>query len=133
MTGVVELVIVIALAAGMGWLSLRAWRLSRPGARLAAGLASALGTLLLAVVAVLGLLGVYQLYMPRGGAVATLSAQITADQLIVATRRASGCRGCHSSGQSPALDGGTTNLLGGTPGPGVLVAPNLTPAGPLKY
>jgi mono/diheme cytochrome c family protein len=57
----------------------------------------------------------------------------TPDQLAVAARRVNGCAGCHSSTGDLPLDGGTTNFFAdGGPPLGVLVPPNLTPAGPLK-
>ena len=130
MSGIIELLIVIALAAGGGWLTWRLWRLGARGVRLVACVACGLVTGLLALIAVIGLAGVYRLYVPRSGPTPNISAGATPDQLIVATRRASGCRGCHGSNGSPILDGGTANMLGG--GLGVLVAPNLTPGGPLK-
>ena len=133
MSGIVELAVAIVLAAGATWLTTRAWRIRDPIARLIASAASALLTLLLATIAVVGLIGVYRLYAPHGGPAATLTAQATADQLLVATRRVSGCTDCHSSSGNLPLDGSDANLLSG-PGPalGVLVAPNLTPGGPLK-
>jgi mono/diheme cytochrome c family protein len=130
MTGAIELVIVVVLAVCAAWFSVRAWRSDRTAAWLAPGLAVV--AVVLGIASVLGLIGVFRLYAPRASPAANVAVQLTPDQLIVATRRASGCRGCHSSGTSPALDGGTANLLAGTPGLGVLVAPNLTPAGPLK-
>jgi mono/diheme cytochrome c family protein len=56
--------------------------------------------------------------------------QATADQVATAGRRMSGCTGCHSSSGDLPLDGGTNNFVGGPMG--VVVPPNLTPAGPLN-
>jgi mono/diheme cytochrome c family protein len=133
LTGVIELAVAIALAAGTAWLTTRAWRTRGPITRLVASGASALLFLVVTAVSVAGLVGVYRLYVPHGEPVAAVTAQATPDQLLVATRRVSGCTGCHSSSDNLPLDGGDTNFLARNgPGLGVLVAPNLTPVGPLK-
>jgi mono/diheme cytochrome c family protein len=73
---------------------------------------------------------VYRLYAPHGSPAANVTVQASADQLTVASRRANGCSGCHSSTGAFPLDGGEENFLGGPMG--TLVPPNLTPGGPLK-
>lgn len=133
MSGFIGVLVVLALAVAFGWLSFRAWRVSNLALRIPTGLATALLSLVFAAATALGLAGVYRLYTPHGGAAPTLTARATSDQLAAGARRIKGCAGCHSSAGALPLDGGTTNFLGGTGlGPGVLVAPNLTPAGPLK-
>ena len=130
MSGIVQLVAVIVLAIAFAWLSIRAWRVRNVAVRIIAGLVTALLTLVLAAVSVVGLAGTYRLYTPHGAAAPNITVQASADQLAVAGRRANGCTGCHSSSGSLPLDGGTNNFLGGPLG--TLVPPNLTPAGPLK-
>jgi len=133
MTGMIELAMVMVLAAGAAWLSVRAWRSNRTTTRLAVALSTAIVAVVLGVASVLGLIGALRLYAPRANPAADIAVQVTTpDQMTVATRRANGCRACHTSGTSPALDGGTTNLLASGPGLGMLVAPNLPPGGPLK-
>ena len=130
MSGIIELVVVILLAIAFGWLTLRAWRLRSVPLRVGAGVVSALLTLLLAVISIVGLVGAYRLYAPHGSSAATTTAQVTPDQMTVATRRATGCVGCHSSTGNLPLDGGNENLLGGPIGS--VFGSNLTPGGPLK-
>jgi len=130
MSGIIELVVVILLAIAFGWLATRAWRLRNVPLRVVAGVLSALLTLLLAIISVLGLAGAYRLYAPHGATALNVTAQITPDQLTVAARHASGCTGCHSSTGNLPLDGGNQNLLGGPIGS--LYGPNLTPGGRLK-
>jgi mono/diheme cytochrome c family protein len=128
--GIIELVVLILLAFAFGWLATRAWRLRSVPVRIIAGVLSAVLTLLLAVMSVVGLVGAYRLFTPHGGPAANITAQASPDQLSVAARHANGCTACHSSTGSLPLDGSNENLLGGPIGS--LFAPNLTPGGPLK-
>ena len=133
MSGIIALVVVIILAIIFGWLSVRAWSGRTLLVRYAGGPLSAIVTIVLAAVSVVGLLGAYRLYAPHGAPAPVVTVQATADQLLVAGRRANGCTGCHSSTGNLPLDGGTTNFFGGGGPPlGTLVPPNLTPGGPLK-
>lgn len=129
MSGIATLVVVIVLAVLFGFLCVRAWCLNSVVLRIVGGIVTALLTLVLAAVSVVGLVGVYRLYTPHGAPAPTLTAQSSADQQAVAARRMNGCTGCHSSTGDLPLDGGTMNFLGGL---GTLVAPNLTPGGPIK-
>src|SRR5690349_15610566 len=97
MSGSIELAIVMVIAVGVGWLTVRAWRMRNIRAQRAVGLAGALVVLLLGAVAVVGMVGVYRLYAPRGAPAAEVTLQVTPDQLVAGARRASGCTGCHSS------------------------------------
>jgi len=128
-TGIVSVIIVIVVAVVLGWITSRAWRLRNTALRIVAGLVSGLLTVVLAVVSIVGLAGVYRLYAPHGGPPTAITASASPDRLAVATRRVSGCAGCHSSTGDLPLDGGNMNFLAGL---GTLVAPNLTPGGPLK-
>jgi mono/diheme cytochrome c family protein len=130
-SGIIELVVVILLAIGFGWLATRAWRMRNVLVRIVAGVLSTLATLLLAVISILGLVGTYRLYTPHGAPAANVTVQASADQLAAATRHAGGCTACHSSTGNAPLDGGNQNLLAGGP-IGALYGPNLTPGGPLK-
>ena len=132
MSGIITLVVVIVVTLFFGWLSVRAWRGRTVLVRYVGGPLSAIVTVAFAAVSVVGLLGAYRLYTPHGAPAPVLSALATPDQLQVAARRASGCTGCHSSTGNVPLDGGTMNFLGGGPPLGEVVAPNLTPGGPLK-
>jgi mono/diheme cytochrome c family protein len=128
-TGVVSVIIGIVLAIVLGWLTSRAWRLRNTALRIVVGFVSGLLTLVLTIVSIVGLAGVYRLYAPHGSPPIAITASATPDRLAVAARRATGCAGCHSSAGNLPMDGGSTNFLAGL---GTLVAPNLTPGGPLK-
>ena len=131
-SGIITLAIVIVLTIAFAWLMVRAWRSRSLLARYAGGPLSAIVTVILAAVSIVGLLGAYRLYTPHGAPPPVLAASATPDQLLIAGRRASGCTGCHSSTGNAPLDGGTTDFFAGGPPLGTLVAPNLTPGGPLK-
>ncbi len=130
MSGIIELVVVILFALGFAWLTWRAWHLRAVALRVIAGVLAALFTLVLAAVSVVGLVGAYRLYTPHGAPAAPITVQASADQLSTAAQRANGCAGCHGSTGSGPLNGGSDNFLGGPMG--TLVAPNLTPGGPLS-
>lgn len=133
MSGFIVLIVVILLTIGAGWAAWRAWRSRQIVMRYLGGLLAVIATLVLAAVSIVGLLGVYRLYTPHGAPAPSITAAASADQIGIAAKRASGCTGCHSSSGSIPLDGGTMNFFaGGGPPLGVLVAPNLTPGGPLK-
>jgi cytochrome c553 len=124
------LAVALLLAILFAWLSLRAWRVRSLALRIVAGVVTALLTLVLALVSIVGLAGAYRLYAPHGSPAATITVQASADQIAAAGRRANGCTGCHSSTGALPLDGGDQNFLGGPLG--TLVPPNLTPGGRLK-
>ncbi len=118
-----------ALVILFGWLATRAWHSSRrilkwPGLAL-----SGLLAVLLALVFVVGVLGAYRLYVPRGNPVADVNVSGTPERIARGERFAHYCAGCHSSTGKPPLDGSTTSYAGPL---GPLYPPNLTPAGPLK-
>jgi mono/diheme cytochrome c family protein len=122
-------VLVIALALLFGWLALRARRARRtllkwPG-MIVSGLLAALCTL----VGVAALVGVYKLEAPRSNPLASVEAAGSAERLARGERLAYLCASCHSSSGQLPLDGGTENFVAGL---GTLIAPNLTPGGPLK-
>ena len=130
MSGIIGLVIAILVAILFAWLAVRAWHLRNPALRIVTGLLASLLTLGFVAISVVGLVGAYRLYTPHGGPPGNLTAQANPDQLTTASRRMSGCTGCHSSTSNLPLDGGSENMLGGPIG--TVFAPNLTPAGPLK-
>ena len=72
-TGIVELIVAILLAIAFAWLCLRAWRVKSTAVRIVAGVVTALLTLVVAAVSVVGLIGVYRLYAPHGSRGLTLA------------------------------------------------------------
>src|SRR5579864_1927764 len=113
MSGIIELVVAILVAIGLGWLSVRAWRARNVALRIVGGVVASLLTVLFAVISIVGIVGAYRLDAPHGGPAANLTAQASADQVAAAGRHAAGCAGCHSSTGNLPLDGGNENLLGG--------------------
>jgi mono/diheme cytochrome c family protein len=129
MNVVLSIILVVALALFFGWLTTRAWRARRawvrwPGAILA-GLLMALCTL----VGVVALLGVYKLEAPHANPHADIEVAASPERIARGERLAYLCANCHSSAGQLPLAGGTENFVEAL---GTLVAPNLTPGGPLK-
>lgn len=130
LTNLLTLLVIIALAAGLVWLIRVLWR--RPNPLVKWGASGVLGVvaLLVTLFAVLGALGLWTAYAPRGNEV--LARTVTPTPELVARGEmfaASVCAGCHSPNESLPLTGGG-NLFDEIPMPlGSAVPPNLTPAG----
>jgi mono/diheme cytochrome c family protein len=120
---------VIALALLFGWLAVRAWRSPRALVRWLGMIVSGPLAAFCAFVAVVALLGVYKLEAPRPNPLANLQIARSPERLARGERLAHLCASCHSSSGQLPLDGGTENFVEGL---GTIVAPNLTPSGPLK-
>jgi high-affinity nickel permease len=75
--GIVSVIVAIALAIALGWVTRRAWRLRNTALKIVAGIVSGLLTLVLALVSIVGVVGVYRLYTPHGGPVAAVTAAAT--------------------------------------------------------
>jgi hypothetical protein len=126
MSLLISIVLVIALALLFGWLTMRARRalVKWPGV-IVSGLLAALCTL----VGVVALLGVYKLEVPRANPLVDIKVASSTAQIARGERLAYLCANCHSSNGQLPLGGGTENFVEAL---GTLVAPNLTPGGPLK-
>src|SRR5262245_35729098 len=129
MSLVISIAVVIGLALLFGWLAARAWRVPRPLVKWPGVIVSGLLAALCLFVGVVALLGVYKLEVPRANPLADIKAASSPDQLVRGERLAHLCASCHSSSGQLPLDGGTENFVEGL---GTIVAPNLTPSGPLK-
>lgn len=130
LTGLIQLIIVFALAAGGWWLVLklrkRQNKLAKFGGMIGVGLLSTAFTLF----TVLATIGFITVHAPRGNDVVDVTVAGTPEQIergeVIA---ASMCAGCHSLDKELPLSG-NTNLLADIPMPlGVATPPNLTPAG----
>ena len=111
-----------------GWLATRAWRVHRPVLRWPGLVLAAMGTLVLALVAILALVGVYRFERPPSVPAATQPVSASPERLARGQHLANLCTTCHSTTNQLPLDGGNQNFLGPL---ATLYAPNLTPAGPL--
>jgi mannose-6-phosphate isomerase-like protein (cupin superfamily) len=112
-----------------GWLATRAWRVCRAVLRWLGAGVLALGTVVLALVAILALIGVNRFERLSSVPAATLQVAASPDRLARGQHLANLCSGCHATTtQKLPLDGGNQNFLGPL---ATLYAPNLTPAGPL--
>ncbi len=129
---ILVILLLVGIAALFAWLATRAARAHRafikwPGIVLS-GL---LGLVFLAVAIVMGI-GAYRLnVVPYTYQNPTIQVAMTQDQIQRGQQLAHICIGCHSPNGSLPLSGSQDNFMAGTPF-GVLYAPNLTPAGPLK-
>ncbi len=138
LTNILGMLILIALVIAFAWLFSRALRARNLIVRWVGIILSGLLTLLLAAVTVMAGIGLYKMNVAPYNYSASLASSTVS---IPATggvdvkrgqRLAAGCAGCHSSTGNLPLDGSKDNMLSGGPPAGVLYAPNLTPAGPLK-
>jgi cytochrome c553 len=129
MSLIVSIALVIALALLFGWLAVRANRASSALVRWLGMIVSGLLAALCAFVGVVALLGIYKLEVPRPNPLANIQIARSPERLARGERLAYLCASCHSCSGKLPLDGGTENFVEGL---GTLVAPNLTPSGPLK-
>jgi cytochrome c553 len=112
----------------VGWPT-RAWRVRRTVLRWLSVGVLALVSVLLALVAILALIGVSRFERPPSVAAAsTLQIVASPERLARGQHLANLCVQCHSTTQQLPLDGGNQDFLGPL---ATLYAPNLTPAGPL--
>jgi mono/diheme cytochrome c family protein len=123
----------IAMAALLIWLAVRAWRARRWFIRFPAGILSSLLALLVLAVVGIGGKGLYKLYVPVGGAAKEIHVDATAEMVQRGEHLATVfCADCHSTTGELPLTGGL-DLARDIPFPiGSAVSVNLTPAGPLK-
>jgi mono/diheme cytochrome c family protein len=126
--------ILVVLVALLGWLASRAWRSRRALVKWPGFILSGLLTLIVGLITVLAGLGLYRLYAPISLPVPSVTVAGTSDQIQRGAHLATTvCAGCHSSTGTLPLNGGGKNLSEETGLPlGTIVAPNLTPGGPIK-
>ncbi len=131
---VVLWLVLVAVAAALGWLAWQAWHSKRALVKWPGGVLSSLLTILAGLVAVLAGIGLYRLYIPISLPVPSLTAAGTPGQVQRGAHLAEVvCAGCHSSTGSLPLSGGAKNMSDETGFPlGTIIAPNLTPGGAIK-
>lgn len=121
---------IVAVALFFGWLALRALRLRNPGARFGLATLAALPALLFALVAGLIAYGYGRFYLPGPSSPLALDTTASPERLARGAHLArTVCAACHTTNGELPLSGGV-DLSSHSPLPiGVLVPPNLTPAG----
>jgi mono/diheme cytochrome c family protein len=129
----IALVVLLALLVLAAWLVRRAWRAKRWFIRWPAVVLSGLLTLLLALIAGLGGIGMVKVYAPRSVALADVKVAGTPEQIARGEHIANVmCADCHAANQQLPMSGGI-NLSDQFGLPlGLIVPVNLTPAGPVK-
>ncbi len=127
------LIVIIAVALGLGGLTRRAWHAKRKVVKWTGFVAGSLLTLLVSFVGVLMLTGLVKFYMPRTVPVPALKVAGTAEQIARGEHLANSfCASCHSTTNQLPLMGGV-DLGKDFPMPlGSFVSVNLTPSGPLQ-
>ncbi|MGE5378682.1 MAG: c-type cytochrome [Bacteroidota bacterium] len=127
------LAFVIGLAIFFGWLTRKAWRLGNPILKWAGVVVGSLSTLLISLVALLGLVGIFRYYNPPLRAAPGV--QVTGTQKQIERGRhlaAAFCVECHSTTRDFPMTGGVDVGKDLPVDLGAFYSANLTPAGPLK-
>src|SRR5512139_1383257 len=125
-------IVIVAAAVLLGWLAFRAWRARNRALKWGGVLVTGAGTIVLALLSVLMLVGMVKAYAPRTAPVPELGVSNTPEQLARGQHLANSfCASCHSATNELPLTGGV-DLGKDFPMPlGTFVSANLTPAGPL--
>ena len=129
---IIWIVAFAGLASLFGWLVWRAWGASNRIVKWVGAAAAAFGTLILALVTVVVVLGFIKVYAPRGNPVIKVTvAWMQAQIKRVAHLTSTICAACHTLNDELPLSGGK-NILADIPMPlGDMSPPNLTPGGSL--
>jgi mono/diheme cytochrome c family protein len=126
----VTLIFLIALAVLFGWLTRRAWRRTNPFAKWAGTLLSGLLTLVLALVSLVGLMGIYRYYTPPMSPVKDMKVDGTPEQIERGRHLAAAfCVECHSPTADFPMTGGVDLGKDLPIDVGSYYSANLTPAG----
>ncbi len=113
-------------------LFLRLLRSPSLGVKLLGGLLSGVLATAFAVATGAALFGVWRMDSPRDRPVTDLKVAGTSEQVARGRELALACIACHSSDDSPILNGGMTNLVAQLGPYGQLYGPNLTPGGEIR-
>ncbi len=127
------LALTIGLAVFLGWLTGRAWRLRNPILKWAGVVTGGVFTLIVSLVAVLGLVGLFKYYNPAHNAVREIKVEGTQEQIARGQHLVSAfCVECHSTTKDFPMTGGVDVGRDFPMNLGSFYSANLTPAGPLK-
>jgi mono/diheme cytochrome c family protein len=127
------LALIIGLAVFLGWLTRKAWRAKNPVLKWAGVVVGGVLTLVVSLVAVLGLVGVFRYYNPPHNAVQEIKVEGAPEQIARGQHLASAfCVECHSTTRDFPMTGGVDIGRDIPINLGSFFSANLTPAGPLK-
>lgn len=126
---ILSIILVLLIAIGTGLLTRRAWRSPQRLPKWSGTILGGLLTLLCVLVAGVATIGLWRIYGPKTNPVPEIQVADTPEQVARGEQLAQLCAGCHASDRTLPLAGGHHNDLAGF---GVLVVPNLTPAGELR-
>lgn len=132
-TNILILIVLILAAVALGWLTRRVWGSKNAVLKWAGSIVSGLLTLVVALVSVVGLLGLIKYYTPKSHPVTGLKVEGTPEQIERGRGIASVfCAGCHSATSELPLSGGVDIGSDLPVNLGHFYSVNLTPGGPLK-
>jgi cytochrome c553 len=132
MFDMVGILILVALIAVFGFLTVRAWKARRRWLKWIGGLLAGLLALISTALLVLALVGFGKLNARFNNPVENIQVARTPAQIARGEKLANACASCHSPGNQPPLSG--TNFVEkfAFPPMGTLYAPNLTPSGDIS-
>jgi mono/diheme cytochrome c family protein len=127
------LALIIGLVVFFGWLTRRAWRAKNPVLKWVGAIVGGMLTLVVSLVAVLGLVGVFRYFNPPHNAAKEIKAEGTQEQITRGRHLAAAfCVECHSTTKDFPMSGGVDVGRDLPVNLGSFYSANLTPAGPLK-
>jgi mono/diheme cytochrome c family protein len=127
------LAVIVGLAVLLGWLTRKAWRAKNPFLKWIGVIVGSLFTLIVSLVAVLGLVGFFRYFNPPQSAAKEIQVQGTQEQVERGQHLASAfCVECHSTTKDFPMSGGVDVGRDLPVDLGSFYSANLTPAGPLK-
>jgi len=127
------LALIIGLAVFFGWLTRKAWSAENPILKWTGVVVGAAFTLVVSLVAVLGLVGVFRYFNPSHNTVKDIKVEGTQEQIRRGQHLASAfCVECHSTTRDFPMSGGVDVGRDLPVNLGSFYSANLTPAGPLK-
>jgi mono/diheme cytochrome c family protein len=127
------LLLIIGLAVFFGQLTREAWRAKNPMLKWAGVVVGGIFTLIISLVAVLGLVGIFRYYNPPHNAVKEIQVKGTQEQTARGKHLAAAfCVECHSTTRDFPMSGGVDVGRDLPVDLGSFYSANLTPAGPLK-
>ena len=127
------LTLIIGLVVFFGWLTRKAWRAKNPILKWAGVVVGAVFTLVVSLVAVLGLVGVFRYFNPPHNTVKEIKVEGTQEQIARGQHLAAAfCVECHSTTKDFPMSGGVDIGRDLPVNLGSFYSANLTPAGPLQ-
>jgi mono/diheme cytochrome c family protein len=132
MFDIVGILILVALIAVFGFLTIRVWKARNRWWKWLGIFFAGLLTLIPAALMILALVGFAKLNERFNNPVADIQVASTPEQIARGEKLANACASCHTPGSQPPLSGVNFGAKFGFPPMGVLYAPNLTPSGNIQ-